>query len=567
MATNRITVLVDVTVDKAKRALDDFRRSVESADGTVGKLKAGTASIGTTLKANIVPAAAAAGAAFVAFAGDSVEKASELEQSVGGVEKAFGDAATAVLEIGKNAAETMGLSKREFNEGALALSAFAEDIARDTGKPVAEVIRDLMTRAADFAAAYGTTVPDAVRIFSSTLSGESEPIKRFGIIINDTETKAYAAEAGIEQMGKTTQRAGLLMQDTAKFAGQFASESDTLAGKQERVNANVENLQASIGQRLIPVIVTVTDVTLKAVEALEKLDAATGGGDSLFSSDFWKFGPTWDNGPGAILKEITNFDGKNANEQIERSVLNALGMGEAAGEAAAKVRSMTDAQIAAGREAHEAARKVKEIEDAYNDLKNELRDREAILNIADGFDEVKDAGVEAMTAAQSGAEDAEGKLRDYERAQIDLKDKVIDYAEAVGDIPPDKVTEILAMIDEGKLAEAEAQLTYLTRPRDIYTNIRINPRTGDFGPTITPTPRAGGGVVRPGETTLVGEQGPELVQLPSGSMVYPTGTGPGVGGVGGTVININMPPGSNGDDVVRALRDHVRRNGPIQGLT
>ena len=40
------------------------------------------------------------------------------------------------------------------------------------------------------------------------------------------------------------------------------------------------------------------------------------------------------------------------------------------------------------------------------------------------------------------------------------------------------------------------------------------------------TPRARGGMVEPGETTLVGEEGPELVRLPPGSEVFPTGTEP-----------------------------------------
>jgi len=36
------------------------------------------------------------------------------------------------------------------------------------------------------------------------------------------------------------------------------------------------------------------------------------------------------------------------------------------------------------------------------------------------------------------------------------------------------------------------------------------------------TGRAGGGIVQPGETTLVGEQGPEIVKLPAGSNVIPS---------------------------------------------
>ena len=40
------------------------------------------------------------------------------------------------------------------------------------------------------------------------------------------------------------------------------------------------------------------------------------------------------------------------------------------------------------------------------------------------------------------------------------------------------------------------------------------------------TPRQGGGTVQPGETSLVGEEGPELVKFPSGSQVFPNGQGP-----------------------------------------
>jgi hypothetical protein len=35
----------------------------------------------------------------------------------------------------------------------------------------------------------------------------------------------------------------------------------------------------------------------------------------------------------------------------------------------------------------------------------------------------------------------------------------------------------------------------------------------------------------------------------------------------GSNITINMPPGSDGDSVVRAIRQYVRRNGPLQGIT
>jgi len=40
--------------------------------------------------------------------------------------------------------------------------------------------------------------------------------------------------------------------------------------------------------------------------------------------------------------------------------------------------------------------------------------------------------------------------------------------------------------------------------------------------------------------TMVGENGPEVVALPGGAKVYPSGTGPSGGG--GAQFNITMPP-------------------------
>jgi hypothetical protein len=101
---------------------------------------------------------------------------------------------------------------------------------------------------------------------------------------------------------------------------------------------------------------------------------------------------------------------------------------------------------------------------------------------------------------------------------------------------------------------------------------------------------AEGGVVSGEQLVTVGESGPELIlplnnptrmsellglpQVASalGSMgawmpQYGWSGGGGGGGGGGSVTNTNvtvhMPPGSNGDDVVRALRKWERRRGPV----
>lgn len=92
---------------------------------------------------------------------------------------------------------------------------------------------------------------------------------------------------------------------------------------------------------------------------------------------------------------------------------------------------------------------------------------------------------------------------------------------------------------------------------------------GKFGGfSVSPPPigrLAQGGSVLDGGLTLVGEQGAELLNLPTGSRVSPLPPGgrSTVAQGGPMTVTINMPAGANGDDVVRALKAYERRNGAV----
>jgi hypothetical protein len=66
--------------------------------------------------------------------------------------------------------------------------------------------------------------------------------------------------------------------------------------------------------------------------------------------------------------------------------------------------------------------------------------------------------------------------------------------------------------------------------------------------------RAAGGPVLAGSPYIVGERGPELFVPGASGSIVPNG-------VGGMTVNVYMPPGSDGDDVVDKIREYERRNG------
>ena len=215
--------------------------------------------IATSFKA-IGIATAAASAVIGKFAIDSVKAASDLSESTNAVNVAFGAAAKGVLAIGESSAESLGLARSEFNSAAVKFSAFAERVV-GSGGDVAGFIGDISTRAADFASVFNIEVADAMAVFQSGLSGEAEPLKRFGINLLDSEVKAYAMANGIGEVGKqltetekTQARYGLLMQETAKTQGDFANTSDGLANSQRILQSSFTDIQAELGTALLPVM-------------------------------------------------------------------------------------------------------------------------------------------------------------------------------------------------------------------------------------------------------------------------------------------------------------------------
>jgi hypothetical protein len=210
-----------------------------------------------------------AGAAFAAIGAglaSSVKVASDLEESVNAVNVAFGDSAAGILEFGKTAATSLGTSRVAFNNAAVRFSAFAGRVVGEGGD-VAGFIEDISVRASDFASVFNIEVSEALQVFQSGLSGEAEPLKRFGVNVLDTEVKLYAAANSIGEVGrqlteteKVQARYGLIMQETAKTAGDFANTSDGLANGMRILQSQVTDTQAEIGEKLLPILAEVLPI-------------------------------------------------------------------------------------------------------------------------------------------------------------------------------------------------------------------------------------------------------------------------------------------------------------------
>lgn len=269
-------------------SMDGFEKGLSSgigaAAGTAG-VSGGAAYGGAFLgaaKKFILPALAVLGGAallqgFATFAQGAIEEASTLGESVNAVNVVFGEASDSILALGDDSANALGLSRSELNSYAVQFSAFTKTIAGDGGD-VAETFGDLTTRGADFASVMNLEVSEALGLFQSGLAGETEPLRRYGIDLSAASVAAYAAANGIGEAGrelteqeKVLARYGSLMEQTSLTQGDFANTSDSLANAQRRLDAQWVNVQATLGEALIPVAEMFVGILADSMPVVEQV--------------------------------------------------------------------------------------------------------------------------------------------------------------------------------------------------------------------------------------------------------------------------------------------------------
>ncbi len=250
-----------------------------SLQRTFGKAADSGDRLGNTFKSLGRAAAyggAAVGGAVVIGAFKAVNAASDLNESLNAVNVTFGKSAKIVTDFGKNAAQRTGLSMRELNQSVVPIGASLQNMGASANE-AAKTSVNLAKRAADMASVFNTDVGSALTAIQAGLRGEADPLERFGVGLSAARVEAYALSTGLiktkseltDQI-KVQARVGLLMKDSAKFAGDFANTSDGLANSQRILRAEVENAGAAIGTALLPVAAKVVgvlaDMVPKAVE-------------------------------------------------------------------------------------------------------------------------------------------------------------------------------------------------------------------------------------------------------------------------------------------------------------
>jgi hypothetical protein len=254
-----------ITIDfvaKTSRAIGDIGR----LNKAVGNQATTAQKVGAGIRKAALPATIALGA-MAAGAKVAVDAAADMNESLSKTEVLFGSAADDIKEWSKTTATAFGVSRKSALDAAGTFATFGKS-AGLTGKDLGAFSKDFTGLAADLASFNNTSPEEAIEAIGSALRGEAEPMRKYGVLLDDASMRQEALKLGLI---KTTKEAltpqqkvlaaqALIYAQTADAQGDFSRTSDSLSNKQKTLTAQVENLKASLGQALVPVVTVAVGV-------------------------------------------------------------------------------------------------------------------------------------------------------------------------------------------------------------------------------------------------------------------------------------------------------------------
>ena len=272
-----ISAKVDKLLSELKKAKEGLGGIGVAADKLVGKLKnvgEKMSKIGKSMTTYLtLPLAAIAGA--------SIKMASDFTESLNKVDVAFKSSSKEVRKFAETTLETFGIAEGT----ALDMSALFGDMATSMGLPTdkaADLATQMVGLAGDMSSFKNIGIKEVTTALNGVFTGETESLKRMGIVMTIANLKTFALTQGINgnieamtQAQKVQLRYAYILSVTKNAQGDFARTSAGSANQMRIFSESVKELSVAFGEILLPYFTKAITYVNGVVKGFINLSPAT----------------------------------------------------------------------------------------------------------------------------------------------------------------------------------------------------------------------------------------------------------------------------------------------------
>lgn len=285
MTLEELKVVISAETSGLQKELKALQSQLDKTDKSVSKSTGGIKKAFSNLTKGIAFTAVIYG--LVKLGKQAIQTASDLQEVQNVVEVSFGSMAAEIDKFAESAITKFGLSKLSAKQFASTFMAMSNGmgIAAEAGKNMS---LNLTALSADMASFYNVQQDEAFTALKSVFTGETETLKRFGIVMTEANLSAYAMSQGITksysemtQAERVALRYSFVLNATKNAQGDFARTSGSWANQVRILKEQFSELTGIIGTGLIsvltPVITLFNKLLSLAISVANAVATAFGG--------------------------------------------------------------------------------------------------------------------------------------------------------------------------------------------------------------------------------------------------------------------------------------------------
>lgn len=235
-----------------------------------GKMK----DIGQTLSISLTAPLSLAG-------GAAIKMASDFNESLNKVDVAFKSSSAEVKAFAKTSMSSFGIAEGS----ALEMASLFGDMATSMGlttSQAAKLSTSLVGLAGDLSSFKNIGIDEATTALNGVFTGETESLKRLGIVMTEANLKAFALSKGIKanyetmsQGEKVLLRYNYVMNATKNAQGDFERTQGGSANQMRMFNEGLKELGVQFGQIILPAFTKIVTALNGFIKYISQADAGT----------------------------------------------------------------------------------------------------------------------------------------------------------------------------------------------------------------------------------------------------------------------------------------------------
>ena len=298
MSDKKLKTVIEV-VDKYSKELKDFSKKINETNDELKKLqdnfgkgsdgaKKLSDSLGMIKKVGVAAAVLYVGNKIKDLGKFAIESASKMDELANVTRQVFESSTKEIEQWAKTIDREVGRSIYQMQNFASVYGSMFKSAGFDTSF-FKQISKDLATFTADFSSFFNVTDDEAFTAIKGALTGETEALKRYGLILNDTTMAEYALAQGIKEKWqnldtatKMQLRYNKLMEMTTYIQGDASRTIDGYANSLKKAEGLIDNIATAMGQKLLPFATKVVHMFNGIAEAVDDMLSKKSSTDYLF---------------------------------------------------------------------------------------------------------------------------------------------------------------------------------------------------------------------------------------------------------------------------------------------